>query len=725
MKVRDLPLPGYLQDIYADLGINDLYPPQAECVNKGLFEGKNILLAVPTASGKTLVAEMAMHHHISRGGKCLYIVPLKALASEKYEDFARKQVRVGISTGDFDRRDENLGWNDIIVATSEKVDSLIRNRAHWIPSITLLVVDEVHLIDEPHRGPTLEMVITKMRARNGNIQVIALSATIGNPGTLAGWLDAEVVTGSWRPVDLRQGVYCNGAISFGRETRKVPPVSKNEDINLLLDTVAEGGQCLVFVASRRNAEAYARRAAAALKCTDPALEEYAARLKKAALTGNEESLASCVALGAAFHHAGLSRESRAIVEEGFRKGLVRCIASTPTLAAGLNLPARRVIVRDFRRFEAGQGMVPIPAREYHQMAGRAGRPGLDPYGEAVLIARDADEARELEEFYINASPEDVHSRCADESALITHILSLIASGFARTHDDLVQFLRRTFYHYQHKKSSIMEAVTNKSLDFLERAGMITNLSDHLAATEYGNLVSLLYIDPRGAETIVSGIASAENYSDMGLLHLICSTPDMFCLYASNRDLPVLERYLLENEDELWLTLGFGEEETFFRALKTALVLRDWAGEVPIETICERYSIGPGDVHALVESCNWLLHASGRLSSLYAPRFTRAIREFEICMKHGVRRELLPLVRLRNIGRVRARSLYSNGITSPDAIRAADPRVLASILGRGIAQSVLQQLDLESASGPGNRTGDEEGENGLHDQSRLDAFNGVI
>ncbi|HOS82583.1 MAG TPA: DEAD/DEAH box helicase, partial [Methanolinea sp.] len=138
MKVRDLPLPGYLQDIYANLGINDLYPPQAECVNKGLFEGKNILLAVPTASGKTLVAEMAMHHHISRGGKCLYIVPLKALASEKYEDFARKQVRVGISTGDFDRRDENLGRNDIIVATSEKVDSLIRNRAHWIPSITLL-----------------------------------------------------------------------------------------------------------------------------------------------------------------------------------------------------------------------------------------------------------------------------------------------------------------------------------------------------------------------------------------------------------------------------------------------------------------------------------------------------------------------------------------------------------------------------------------------------------
>jgi len=722
MRVRDLPLPAYLQEIYAASGIDELYPPQAECVEKGLFQGKNILLAVPTASGKTLVAEMAMHHHISRGGKCLYIVPLKALASEKFEDFARKRVRVGISTGDFDRRDENLGRNDIIVATSEKVDSLIRNRAHWIPAITLLVVDEVHLIDDPHRGPTLEMVITKMRARTKNLQVIALSATIGNPGALAGWLDAAMVTGSWRPVELRQGVYSCGRITFGAETREVPPVSRNEDVNLLLDTVSTGGQCLVFVSSRKNAEAFAKRAAAALKCTDPVLEEYAARLKKAAVTDNEGALASCVAMGAAFHHAGLSRQSRAIVEEAFRKGNVRCIASTPTLAAGLNLPARRVIVRDFRRYEAGQGMVPIPAREYHQMAGRAGRPGLDPYGEAVLIARDEDEAGELHEFYINAPAEDVNSQCASESALITHILSLIGSGFAGTHGDLMEFLGRTFYYYQKKKSRLMETVTKRALDFLEDAEMITNLDGHLSATEYGNLVSLLYIDPRGAETIVSGMRSAREYSDIGLLHLVCMTPDMFCLYVSNRDLPYLERFILENEDDLWQSLTFGEEETFFRALKTALVLRDWAGETPLDTLCERYSVGAGDVHALVESCTWLLHASSRLSALCAPRFAREIREFETCMKHGVRRELLPLVRLRNIGRVRARSLYSSGITSPDAIRGADPRVLASILGRGVAQSVLEQLAGESS---GSRLGESgtDGENGTQGQSRLDEFSG--
>ncbi|MEI7649188.1 MAG: DEAD/DEAH box helicase, partial [Methanomicrobiales archaeon] len=389
MLICELPIPAELRQRYSQAGISELYPPQADCVERGMFERKNLLVAIPTASGKTLVAEMAMHSHISAGGKCLYIVPLKALASEKYDEFSNKGVRVGIATGDLDRRDDQLGKNDIIVATSEKVDSLLRNSARWISDITLLVVDEIHLIDSVDRGPTLEVVIAKMRHRNPAMQVIGLSATIGNPKIFAGWLDAELVTSSWRPVDLRQGVFYNNCIHFRDGERPVKQVSKNfDDLNLCLDTIAEGGQCLVFVSSRRNAEAFAKRAASAIKCEDPALTAYSEQLGGIAETEMVKTLAACVAKGAAFHHAGLSRPERAIVEEGFRKGLIKCISSTPTLAAGLNLPARRVIVRDYLRFSAGEGMLPIPASEYHQMAGRAGRPRLDPYGEAVLIAKD-------------------------------------------------------------------------------------------------------------------------------------------------------------------------------------------------------------------------------------------------------------------------------------------------------------------------------------------------
>jgi helicase len=694
MLIRELPIPAELRQRYAQAGISELYPPQADCVERGMFEGKNLLVAIPTASGKTLVAEMAMHKHIAAGGKCLYIVPLKALASEKYDEFGNKGVRVGIATGDLDRRDDMLGRNDIIVATSEKVDSLLRNNARWIGDITLLVIDEVHLIDSDGRGPTLEVVIAKMRHRNPALQMIGLSATIGNPKTLAGWLDAELVTSSWRPVDLRQGVFCNNRIHFRNGERAVKQVSKNfDDINLCLDTIEEGGQCLVFVSSRRNAEAFAKRAASAIKCEDPALTAYSEQLSGMAETEMVKTLAACVAKGAAFHHAGLSRPERAIVEDGFRKGLIKSISSTPTLAAGLNLPARRVIIRDYLRFSSGEGMQPIPASEYHQMAGRAGRPRLDPYGEAVLIAKDEGQIEDLFEWYIDADAEDIHSKIAEPAALYTHVLSLIASGFAGTRQELAEFMDLTFYVHEHRQGRLIKKAVDAALAFLVSSEMVVEVGEHLGATEFGSMVSRLYIDPRSAEIIVRALREQKDYSDLGVLQVICSTPDMPNLYARNADMPALDRMRDAHEGELWCTPPQDEDEaeSYYRALKTTMLLSDWADELPDAKICERYSVGPGDLYGMVESVNWLLHATVELARMFAVSIHPKVREYEICMKNGIRRELLPLVKLRGIGRVRARRLFNNNITSPDALRAAGIETVTIILGRGIAEQIFKQL----------------------------------
>jgi helicase len=712
MNLDCLPIPDQLKSRYHEAGIRTLYPPQEDCVRAGMFEGRNMLIAVPTASGKTLIAEMAMHHQISRGGKCLYIVPLKALASEKFEEFSRKGIRVGIATGDFDRRDEFLGKNGIIVATSEKVDSLLRNATPWLKDITLLVIDEVHLIDSPDRGPTLEMLITKMRFRNPRMQLIALSATIGNPKALADWLDAALVTSEWRPVDLRPGVFLHDRIYFSDNTqRPVPGVSRHDALNLCMDTIAEGGQCLVFVSSRRNAEAFAKQAAKALGCASPELTAYAARLKKIAETDMGKILVACVENGSAFHHAGLRREERAIVEEAFRKGLIKIIASTPTLAAGLNLPARRVVIKEYRRFSAGAGMLPIPVSEYQQMAGRAGRPGLDPYGEAVLIARDEQDLDSLFECYIDAPPEDVHSQCAQEKAICAHILSVIASGFVRSRDDLMAFMDQTFYVFQHRQTRSISRVIDRVLTFLGDAELITEVSNSLSATGYGGLVSSLYLDPRSADLLVGELRSRSKYADLGLLQLICSTPDMYTLYVSNSDRYYLDRFICEHEDELWIEPPVdGDDESYYRAVKTCMLLSDWADEVPDAMICERYGVGPGDIYAMVESVNWLLHAAGRLARMFAPRFSRPVHEYEICMKHGIRRELLPLIRLKNIGRVRARRLFNNGITDPDLLKAAGTERIAEILGRGLARQLFEkhkdsaeQGELEGGPQPGQPT----------------------
>ena len=694
MLIQDLAIPTNLKQRYVKAGISELYPPQAECVQKGILTGKNALVAIPTASGKTLVAEMAMHHTIKNGGKCLYIVPLKALASEKFEEFGNKGVKVGIATGDFDRRDDMLGRNDIIVATSEKVDSLLRNNARWISDITLLVVDEIHMIDSQGRGPTLEMVIAKMRFRNPAMQVIGLSATIGNPDKLASWLDAELVTSSWRPVDLRQGVFFHDCIHFRGRTHAVKAVSKNyDDLNLCLDTFTEGGQCLVFVSSRRNAEAFAKRAAAAIKSEDPALTAYAERIQRGAETEMGKSLAACVAKGAAFHHAGLGRPDRAVVEEGFRRGLIKCISSTPTLAAGLNLPARRVIIRDYHRFAAGEGMQPIPVSEYHQMAGRAGRPRLDPYGEAVLIAKDQGQVEELFDYYIEAPPEEVHSKIAEPTALYTHILSLVASGFAKNRNELTSFMNRTFYVHEHRQARLIQRAVDAALIFLVSSDMVVEVGEHLGSTEFGTLVSKLYIDPRSAAMIVNTLREREIYSDMGLLQVICSTPDMPKLFVRNTDIAVLSRMMDDKGEDLWLKMPHEDEaaEAYYRALKTTMLLSDWTDELSDTKICERYSVGPGDIYGMVESVTWLLHASAELARMYASAFHPKVREYEICMKNGTRRELLPLIRLRGIGRVRARRLFNNSITTPDEILARGIEEVTKLLGLGVAEQIFDQL----------------------------------
>ena len=177
-----------------------------------------------------------------------------------------------------------------------------------------------------------------------------------------------------------------------------------------------------------------------------------------------KTLAACVAKGAAFHHAGLSRNERSIVEEAFRKGWIKCISSTPTLAAGLNLPARRVVIRDYLRFSAGEGMQPIPVSE-DPADGWQGRPRLDPYGEAVLIAKEAVQVPELFACYIEAAADDVHSRIAEPTALYTHVLSLIASGFAKTRDELSEFMNRSFYVHEHRQGRLMHRAVDAALDF--------------------------------------------------------------------------------------------------------------------------------------------------------------------------------------------------------------------------------------------------------------------
>ncbi|MCU4925920.1 ATP-dependent DNA helicase [Halobacteria archaeon AArc-dxtr1] len=753
MNVEELSgLPSGAVSHFRAEGIEALYPPQAAAVEAGATDGKSLVAAVPTASGKTMIAALGMLSAVERGGKALYIVPLRALASEKkaefdaYEEFG---VTTGVSVGDYESTDDWLATKDLIVATSEKVDSLVRNGADWLSDLTCVVSDEVHLVDDRNRGPTLEVTLAKLRELNPGLQTVALSATVGNAGEIADWLDAELVETDWRPIELQTGVHYGNAVEFDDgSTREVPVEgSERQEAALVRDILREDGSSLVFVSSRRNAEAAAKRLGqvSGRELTDgerAELAELAAEIREDSDTETSADLADCVERGAAFHHAGLSSTQRSLVEEAFRERLLKVISATPTLAAGVNTPARRVIVRDWRRFDSSAGgMAPLDVLEVHQMMGRAGRPGLDPYGEAVLIASSHDEREELFDRYVWGEPEPVRSKLAAEPALRTHVLATIASGFARTREGLLAFMDATLYASQSTESGRLERVTDDVLaylernDFIEREGGAGTAADEageneedaadaftsaaelvdesdggsesgtidLQATSLGHTVSRLYLDPMSAAEIVHGLEGAdERPTALGLYQLVSRTPDMYELYLRSGEDETFGELFFERESELLGDVPSEYEEGRFEdwlaALKTGKLLEDWAEEDDEERLTERYKIGPGDLRGKVDTAEWLLGAAESLAGEIDSEWTTAVREARARVEHGVREELLELVSIRGVGRKRARQLHAVGIETRADLREVDKGVvLAALKGEKTAETILENAGREEYS----------------------------
>jgi len=704
MKLEILDLPEKIIRFYTDSGIEELYPPQAEAIEKGLLFKKNLLAAIPTASGKTLLAEFAMLKSISNGGKALYIVPLRALASEKYErfkEFAVLGVKVGISTGDFDSRDEWLGMNDIIVATSEKTDSLLRNETAWMKEITTVVADEIHLLDSANRGPTLEVTLAKLMRLNPDAQIIGLSATIGNASEVADWLDAQLVLSDWRPTELREGVFFGDAINFSDAQKPIKRRTNDNAVNLVLDTIGEGGQCLVFESSRRNCVGFAKRASGSISKILGEKERTALNVIADEITDTGETetaavLAKCIRGGTAFHHAGLNADHRRLVEAGFRQNKIKMISSTPTLAAGLNLPARRVIIRSYRRYDPNFGMQPIPVLEYKQMAGRAGRPRLDPYGESVLLARSYDEFTDLLEHYVDAGPEDIWSKLGTENALRTHVLSTIVNGFATAREGLMEFLGATFFAHQQEPWSLKDIV-DECLAFLNEHDMIVD-KDGLHPTTLGKVVSMLYIDPMSGALIVEGLKKAGIITDLTLLHLVCSTPDMRQLYMRSVDYEWINDFVMSHGEEFVHVPGqfkAADYEWFLGEVKTALLMLDWVNEVSADDISKRFNVGEGDIHAFADTAEWLMHAAAQLANLTGAHGADKAHELEKRIHYGASPELVGLIGLRGVGRVRARKLYNAGFGSQAELKRADIAVLSKLVGPGIALKIHQQLGVDT------------------------------
>ena len=799
-------------------GISQLFPPQARALPNSL-DGRNLMLAIPTASGKSLVAHITMAHRLSndlKGMRGVYIVPLKALASEKFRELSEicksVDLRVGLAIGDRSSENNFVEDSDVLVCTSEKLDSMLRSNPSLMDDIGIVVADEFHLLQDPSRGPTLEILLSRIRHRVEGAQILALSATVGNANDLAEWLDADLVKSEWRPIALYSGTLTGldlryhsvespgGDFSLPESKRLDGGANKNLH-SVLDDTTEMSKQMLVFVASRSSAQKEARELSKHVKSkldaedhnfSDSVTESWDEMANSLSVRESgsvtAKALANAVRGGVGFHHAGLTSSQRRVVEEGFRTGNLLCIVATPTLAQGVNLPASRVVIRDSRRWStvAARSM-PLPVMEVRQMMGRAGRPGFDEFGESFLVSKSKQDEDSLIDLYLKGEPEDVTSKLAnpgaqnaeEDGALLAHILSIVATAGIDDRDAISRFLSKTFLSSQMNPETL-EARTDDVLYWLCENGMIERRGESkqvenrikesktaereedwqdempswansataipgldlipkeeaprrltprrgpaifgfkkasmykpsdsfipepaamtYAPTQLGARVSRLYLNPisgriiqdglRKAIGIISGEDNVGQFSPLSLLHLASCTPDFLPLWPRKNDYGAIQEVLHGREREFLSTTTDLEEE---RRMKGALVVNSWMDEDSLDSIENDWGVQAGDLRSRVELIEWLLYAMrrilsededlGRMDRGAHKILYESIDEVHRRVRYGCKADILGLVAIRGVGRVRAREMADtlgiNDASDLSAITERDKSRLSDLRG---------------------------------------------
>jgi len=704
MKIVDLDLVKPAIDFLKNEGYSELYPPQENSIDAGLIEGQSVLVSAPTASGKTLIATIAMMNYLSKNsGKVVYLSPLRALASEKFLEFKKlekvpigKKIKVGISTGDFENVDKNLEKSDILILTNERMDSLIRHGPEWIDDIGLVIADEIHLIGDQDRGPTLEMILTKMKLLENKPQIVGLSATITNANEIAEWLDAELVENDWRPVPLFEGVYDGGSVTMhDGKYYEIESTLRGPAVDLGAESVKEGGQSLLFAETRTRSASLATKASDVIsKLLENSEKTELEKISKKILSSNEptpvvKALAELVKKGVAFHHAGLNQNCRQTIETEFRKGTIKLLSSTPTLAAGINLPARRVVIANINRYNAKVGANrPISVLEYKQLCGRAGRPQYDKFGEAIIVGNSNTD--EIIDHYINGEPEPIESSITDDKALRIHILSLIVTTPGIKKDEIIDFFLETLGGLQSSKATIKFGI-DVAVRFLLSEEFLVKKGDRFVATDFGKKVSKLYIDPLTATYFRQAI---ENVSEgrkhtFGFLNLISNCEEFFPKFALRQKDYELASLLIENYSSELI-----EPISEYDCNRSLLALNSWITESSEVSLADNLKIESGDIHRLVENTDWLVYCLREL----AKELERIdlLDELEVLRRrisYGIREELLELVKIKGIGRIRARTLYKNGIKNLGDLSSIPVKKLAEIdkIGSTVADKIKSQL----------------------------------
>jgi len=487
---------------------------------------------------------------------------------------------------------------------------------------------------------------------------------------------------------------------------------------LSLETINKGKQALVFLPSRSSAEKAAEDIAKLTALQLPQLEKD---ILHAVSTPTKQCrrLSHCLRKGVAFHHAGLTQKQKDLIEDGFREGSIKIVCATPTLAAGLSLPAYRVIIKSLKRYTGSWGMDWIPVLEYLQMAGRAGRPEYEKEGQSIVIAKDENEQQEIYEKYICGVPEEIYSKLAVEPVLRTYLLSLISAGIIRNEKSMMDFFGKTFWAQQFGDMPKLETIMMRMLQLLEKWGFIVigskEKSDFVSAntlhntldsarvlqpTLIGKRVSELYLDPLTARHFLECLPQVdEKKNEFSLLQMVSHTLELRPLLRVRvKQQETIQEHLVKNYDQLLTPEPSAfdlEYDEFLNSIKTALFFESWIDECDEEYLFEQFDIRPGEIKVKLDTADWLLYSCEELAKIKNYRHaTKMIAKLRLRLKDGVKEELLVLLKLKGIGRIRARRLFSQGIKDIGDVKTTDITALGQILGKAIAEDIKKQVGEE-------------------------------
>lgn len=646
-----------------------LTPDQQAIADAGLLEQGGVL-AIPTGAGKTYLARLAIHLTLRQGLKAVMLAPTRALIRELAAAWPAEFPgrRLGHYTGEVgtDEAGENPSPSeaDVLLTTPERLDLYVRAldaNLPWLADLGLLVVDEAHTLAGGRRGAVLEGLITRLRAINPYLRVLGLSATLGNPHELAAWLGSRAYVSSTRPVPLHWQIR-----TFSKPQEKQALVLEEA-----ASTVAAGGMVLVFVQSR------------------PRAESLALALRDAGLP-------------ALPHHAGLSRAARDKAEALYRSGAVRVLVATPTLAMGVNLGGtRKVIVHDLQRMERGDWK-DLPVSEVWQLAGRAGRPGLDDRGEVVLLAPRWNQKAARR--YMEGRFEPVVSPLGDEALLAEQVLAAVGSRLALRAEQVLRVLAGTFLA-RGLAPEVLGRRVGGAIDRMAAAGMLERDEEGwLKATRLGRIACRYLLTPatvlawRRLEDLAGGATLFE------LLLAVCASPDFSArLRVEFEDVAALQEALarepmrLDGAEDRARVLGCRGRD-LVAAVRTALALRAWTRLGDLQEAAELFGAQEHELEEARKEATRLLQALHAMLAAARPAQEQdraAGDEPDLIEKAavlgamvaaGADDEMATLTLIDGVGPVLARRLAAAGVGDIEALALATPADLDAVQGVSAARA---------------------------------------